>query len=59
MVAGRLGGFTARQGLNAGAALVAHGEFTIIIAQLAAGNAALAVVGAARTSPRSQVSTSS
>jgi len=43
LVAGRLGGFTARQGLNAGAALVAHGEFTIIIAQLAAGNAALAV----------------
>ena len=42
LVAGRLGGFTARQGLNAGAALVAHGEFTIIIAQLAAGNAALA-----------------
>jgi CPA2 family monovalent cation:H+ antiporter-2 len=42
LVAGRLGGFTARQGINAGAALVAHGEFTIIIAQLAAGNAALA-----------------
>jgi CPA2 family monovalent cation:H+ antiporter-2 len=42
MVAGRLGGFTPRQSLNAGAALVAHGEFTIIIAQLAAGNAALA-----------------
>ncbi len=43
LVAGRLGGFTARRGLNAGAALVAHGEFTIIIAQLAAGNAALAL----------------
>ena len=43
LVAGRLGGFTARQGVNAGAALVAHGEFTIIIAQLAAGNVALAV----------------
>ena len=42
LVAGRLGGFTTRQGINAGAALVAHGEFTIIIAQLAAGNAALA-----------------
>lgn len=41
VVAGRLGGLTARQGLNAGAALVAHGEFTIILAQLAAGNAAL------------------
>ena len=43
MLAGRLGGFTPRQGLNAGAALVAHGEFTVILAQLAAGNAALAV----------------
>ena len=42
LVAGRLGGYTARQGINAGAALVAHGEFTIIIAQLAAGNAVLA-----------------
>ncbi len=42
LVAGRLGGFTGREGLNAGAALVAHGEFTIIIAQLAAGNVALA-----------------
>jgi CPA2 family monovalent cation:H+ antiporter-2 len=43
VVAGRLGGFSVRQGINAGAALVAHGEFTIILAQLAAGNAALAV----------------
>ena len=43
MVAGRLGGFGPRQGINAGAALVAHGEFTIIIAQLAVGNAALAL----------------
>ena len=43
MVAGRIGGFAARQGMNAGAALVAHGEFTIIIAQLAVGNAALAL----------------
>ena len=41
VLAGRLGGFTTRQGLNAGAALVAHGEFTIILAQLAVGNAAL------------------
>ncbi len=32
-----------RQGINAGAALVAHGEFTIILAQLAAGNVALSV----------------
>jgi CPA2 family monovalent cation:H+ antiporter-2 len=36
--AGRVGGFTPRQSLNAGVALVAHGEFTIILAQLAAGN---------------------
>jgi CPA2 family monovalent cation:H+ antiporter-2 len=43
VVAGRLGGFSVRQGINAGAALVAHGEFTIILAQLAAGNAALTV----------------
>jgi CPA2 family monovalent cation:H+ antiporter-2 len=41
ILTGRLGGFSARQGLNDGAALVVHGEFTIIIAQLAAGNAAL------------------
>lgn len=39
--AGRLAGFTSRQSLNVGSALVAHGEFTIIIAQLAAGNAAI------------------
>ena len=43
VLAGRLGGFSSRQGLNAGAALVAHGEFTVVLAQLAAGNAALAV----------------
>jgi CPA2 family monovalent cation:H+ antiporter-2 len=41
LLTGRLGRFSPRQGLNAGAALVVHGEFTIIIAQLAAGNAAL------------------
>lgn len=39
--AGILGGFTRRQSLNAGAALVARGEFTIILAQLAASNASL------------------
>jgi len=43
VVAGRMGGFSVRQGINAGAALVAHGEFTIILAQLAAGNAALSL----------------
>ena len=41
--AAALGGLSRRQGLNAGAALVAHGEFTIIIAQLAAANAAIAL----------------
>jgi monovalent cation:H+ antiporter-2, CPA2 family len=39
--AGRVGGFTPRQSFNAGLALVAHGEFTIILAQLAAGNSKL------------------
>ena len=38
-LAGRVGGFTERQSLNAALALVAHGEFTIILAQLAAENA--------------------
>ena len=42
-LAGMVGGFTRRQSLNVGAALVAHGEFTIILAQLAAGNAAIAL----------------
>jgi monovalent cation:H+ antiporter-2, CPA2 family len=36
--AGRVGGFTPRQSLNAGAALVARGEFTVILAQVAAAN---------------------
>jgi monovalent cation:H+ antiporter-2, CPA2 family len=36
--AGRVGGFGPRQSFNAGVALIAHGEFTIILAQLAAGN---------------------
>jgi CPA2 family monovalent cation:H+ antiporter-2 len=36
--AGVVGGFTRRQSLNVGAALVAHGEFTIILADLAARN---------------------
>ncbi len=39
--AARLGGLSRRQGLNAGIALVAHGEFTVIVAQLAAGNPAM------------------
>jgi len=39
--AGRVGGFTPRQSLNAGTALVARGEFTVILAQVAATNPAL------------------
>ena len=41
MIAGAVGGFTARQSLNTGAALVAHGEFTIILAQVASENASI------------------
>jgi K+:H+ antiporter subunit KhtU len=40
-VAGIVGGFTPRQSFNAGVALIAHGEFTVIIAQLAATNDAV------------------
>ena len=40
--AGLVGGFSRRQSVNVGAALVAHGEFTIILAQVAAGNTSLA-----------------
>jgi monovalent cation:H+ antiporter-2, CPA2 family len=36
--AGIVGGFNRRQSLNVGAALVAHGEFTIILAQIASNN---------------------
>lgn len=39
--AGRVGGFTRRQSFNGGVALIAHGEFTIILAQLAAENPAI------------------
>ena len=38
---GVVAGFTARQGFNAGVALIAHGEFTVIVAQLAVGNDAI------------------
>jgi CPA2 family monovalent cation:H+ antiporter-2 len=41
LLAGRVGGFTRRQSLNAGVALVAHGEFTVILAQLASDNPSL------------------
>jgi len=40
-LAGIVGGFSPRQGFNAGVALVAHGEFTVILAQLAAANDAI------------------
>jgi CPA2 family monovalent cation:H+ antiporter-2 len=39
--AGRVGRLTPRQSLNVGAALVAHGEFTVIIAELASRNEAI------------------
>jgi CPA2 family monovalent cation:H+ antiporter-2 len=41
-LAGLVGGFTTRQGFNAGVALVAHGEFTVILAQVAADNPEIA-----------------
>jgi K+:H+ antiporter subunit KhtU len=37
-LSGLLGGYNQRQSLNVGIALVAHGEFTIILAQLVSGN---------------------
>jgi CPA2 family monovalent cation:H+ antiporter-2 len=37
-LAGRVGGFTRGQSFNAGVALIAHGEFSIILAELASGN---------------------
>jgi monovalent cation:H+ antiporter-2, CPA2 family len=40
-LAGIFGGFSPRQSFNAGVALVAHGEFTIILAQLASENPAI------------------
>jgi CPA2 family monovalent cation:H+ antiporter-2 len=39
--AGRVGGFTRRQSLNASTAMVAHGEFTVILAQVALANPAI------------------
>jgi CPA2 family monovalent cation:H+ antiporter-2 len=40
-LAGLVGGFTPRQSLNAGVALIAHGEFTVVLAQLATENTAI------------------
>ncbi|MDX6512788.1 MAG: monovalent cation:H+ antiporter-2, family, partial [Gaiellaceae bacterium] len=37
-LSGRVGGFTPRQSLNVAVALVAHGEFTIVLAQIATTN---------------------
>ena len=41
-LSGLVGGYSPRQSLNAGIALVAHGEFTIILAQLVSGNPRIA-----------------
>ena len=41
-LAGMAGGYTRRQSFNAGVALIAHGEFTIILAQVAAANPQIA-----------------
>jgi CPA2 family monovalent cation:H+ antiporter-2 len=38
LLAGAAGGLSRRQGLSAGVALIAHGEFTIVLAQIAATN---------------------
>ena len=46
-LAGIFGAFTPRQSFNAGVALVAHGEFTIILAQLASENPAVSDAHAA------------
>jgi monovalent cation:H+ antiporter-2, CPA2 family len=43
-IAGRLTGFTKRQSLTVGASLIARGEFTLILAQLAAVGTALSPV---------------
>jgi CPA2 family monovalent cation:H+ antiporter-2 len=40
-LAGVAGGLSARQGFNAGVALIAHGEFTVVLAQLAGDNEAI------------------
>ena len=42
-LAGRFTGFTSRESVNVGTALVARGQFTIILAELAAGGVALDV----------------
>ena len=49
-----LGGYSRRQSLNVGVALVAHGEFTIILAQLASGNARISDATQVEASSRSR-----
>lgn len=46
--AGAAAGLSRRQQLNAGAALIAHGEFTIILAQVASTNTSIAVADRAQ-----------
>ena len=45
---GIVGGLTPRQSFNAGVALIAHGEFTVIIAQLATENSAISTDDSAK-----------
>ena len=45
---GIVGGLNPRQSFNAGVALVAHGEFTVIIAQLATENPAVSTADSAQ-----------
>ena len=45
---GIVGGLTPRQSFNAGVALIAHGEFTVIIAQLATENPAISTDDSAK-----------
>ncbi len=47
-LAGLVGGLSRRQSLNAGIAIVAHGEFTVILAQLASENERLAAATQAK-----------
>jgi len=47
-LAAAVGGLSPRQGFNAGVALVAHGEFTIILAQLASTNDAVSAADRAQ-----------
>ena len=47
LLAGPAGGFTRRQSFNAGVALIAHGEFTIVLAELASRNPAITADDAA------------